>query len=636
MDQDAESYGASKIVVLEGTQGIRKRPAMYIGSTGSSGLVHLVFEIIDNAVDEALAGYCKTINVRLYKDGDVDVAEISDDGRGIPVDFIPKYNKGALEVIMTSLHSGAKFNNDVYKTSGGLHGVGLTVVNALSEFTEVTVRRSGHEYKQTFSRGIPISKLEVVGETAASGTSIRFKPDVEIFKACSFDSYAIKERLRYSCFLNKGLRLTFRDERFDPVENENYYSENGVADFVGVIGKDKEYVTGVVYDRKIIDANTVEFALQYNSGYEELLSSFVNNISTPGGGTHVVGFRTALTRAITTYMTKNKLEKKDIKVGGDDVREGLTAVIHVLIPNPEFEGQTKEKLGNAQIKSIVESLVYSSLSRYFEEHPSDARAIIEKSLNAAVARESARRAREMARKKTIFDGAVLPGKLADCIESDPNKAELFIVEGESAGGSSKQGRDKQMQAILPLKGKILNVEKASLEKIFENAELHGMVTAFGTGIRESFNIGDIRYKKIIIMSDADVDGSHIRTLILTFFYRYLRKIIEEGYVYVAQPPLYKISKGKEVHYCYNDSELNRVKETLGEKIDVKRYKGLGEMNPEQLWETTMDPTKRVLKKITIKDAERTEMLFRVLMGVDVAQRRKFLEEHSGEVSFLDV
>jgi len=633
-----EEYNASKIVVLEGVQGVRKRPAMYIGSTGSSGVLHLLFELIDNAVDEAMAGYCKNITVHLMQDETGDIAEVIDDGRGIPIDIIPKYNKSALEVVMTSLHSGAKFSNEVYKTAGGLHGVGLTVVNALSEFVEVRIRRGGKEYMQTFSRGVPTSELKEIGPATNTGTAIKFKPDKEIFPSPTFDSTALKERLKYTSFLNPGLRIFFIDDRFGAHEEETYYSENGLLDFLKELNKGITTITSPIYFKKTVEQNIMEFAIQYNSSYDEKLESFVNSVKTEEGGTHVMGFRAALTRAITNYIEKNKMlnGKKEIKINGDDVREGLTAIVSIRIPNPEFEGQTKEKLGNTKIKSIVETAFYPLFSQYLEEHPIDARAIAEKVINAAVARESARKARELVRKKSIFDGSVLPGKLADCISADPEKSEIFIVEGESAGGSSKQGRDKMTQAVLPLRGKILNVEKATDEKIFENAELHAMVAAFGTGIKDTFNVENIRYKKIIIMTDADVDGSHIRTLLLTFFYRYLRKIIELGYVYIAQPPLYKVSKGKEVYYCYSDTELNEKLKELGSDANVQRYKGLGEMNPEQLWETTMNPEKRMLKKVYIADAERADKLFSILMGMDVSERRKFLEEHASEVAFLDV
>jgi len=633
-----DEYNASKIVVLEGTQGIRKRPAMYIGSTGPQGVVHLLIEIIDNAIDESLAGYCKNINVSLTQEETGDVAEVSDDGRGIPVDIMPKYEKSALEVIMTSLHSGAKFDNNTYKISGGLHGVGLTVVNALSEYVEVTVKKDGSVYRQRFSRGQPVSQLEVIGTTDEHGTTIKFKPDPEIFPDPHFDSEQIKSKIEYASFLNPGIKIKFSDERFPQKEIKEYYSEQGIPELINKLNKDKQVLTNIIYAKKQQDSMQIEFALQYNNSYDEKVLSFVNDVRTTEGGMHEVGFRSALTRAIINYAAeaKNGKENVEVKLTGDDIREGLTAVVSLLMQNPEFEGQTKEKLGNTKVKSIVESSVYAILSRYLEEHPSDAKAIIEKVQGAAIARESARKARELARKKSIFETAVLPGKLSDCVEGDPDKAEIFIVEGESAGGSSKQGRDKNFQAILPLRGKILNVEKATDEKIFGNAEIHTMVAAFGTGIKDTFNPEAVRYKKIIIMTDADVDGSHIKTLLLTFFYRYMRKLIELGYIYVAQPPLYKVSKGKEQYYCYTDEELNNKVKELGDGVAVQRYKGLGEMNPEQLWQTTMNPEKRILKRITIKDAEKADKLLTILMGIDVAERRKFIEEHSREVRFLDV
>ncbi|MEM3781724.1 MAG: DNA gyrase subunit B [Candidatus Micrarchaeaceae archaeon] len=631
---EASDYDASKIIVLEGTQGIRKRPAMYIGSTGTSGVMHLLMEIVDNAVDEAMAGYAKNIKIRLSQDETGDIAEVSDDGRGIPVDIMPKFGRSALEVIMTTLHKGAKFSNDVYKIAGGLHGVGLTVVNALSEYTNVTVFKNGKQFYQEFSRGMPKGPLQDLGSSDSTGTTILFKPDPEIFQNPRFDSELIKERLRYTCFLNKGLRIEFVDDRFNRHEQEVFASEKGLEDLINYMRKDQQPITSIIRSEKLADGVSISFALQYVNSYDERIESFVNNIRTESGGTHVTGFHTGLTRSILNYMSK---EGKDpSRVTGEDTREGLIAVISVLIPNPEFEGQTKEKLGNPEMKSAVETTLYNALSRYFEEHPQDARAILGKVLLAMEARESARKAKELARKRSLFESAVLPGKLADCIVDDPEIAELFVVEGESAGGSSKQGRDKQTQAVLPLRGKILNVEKASEDKIFNSAELNTLVTALGTGIKETFNHEKVRYKKIIIMSDADVDGSHIQTLLLTFFYRFMRKLIEMGYVYIAQPPLYKVSKGKELAYCYSDSELNEKLKQFGNSADVQRYKGLGEMNPEQLWSTTMNPESRMLKQVTISDAQRADELFEILMGVDVQKRRKFLEEHASEAVSLDI
>ncbi|MDE1855058.1 MAG: DNA gyrase subunit B [Candidatus Micrarchaeota archaeon] len=634
MQEEQDEYNASKIVVLEGTQGIRKRPAMYIGTTSSAGALHLLFEVLDNAVDEALAGYAKNISITLTQDETGDIGEVNDDGRGMPVDIMPKFNKSAVEIIMTTLHKGAKFTNDTYKISGGLHGVGLTVVNALSEFTDVSVAKDGKNYKQTFSRGVPTSALETLGDAQGNGTTVKFKPDPQIFPSPRFDSAQLKDRLRYLSFLNPKLRIRLTDNRFNTHEEETFFSEKGIEDFMRYINKDQQTVTNVIHEKRQEEGMVIEFAMQYVNSYDERLEAFVNNIRTAEGGTHVIGFHAGLSRAVINYLARNN--KNGAKVTGDDTREGLAAILSVLMPNPEFEGQTKEKLGNSTVKSIVETSVYSFLSRYFEEHPAEARGVIEKAINAMNARESARRARELARKKNIFESAVLPGKLADCIEDDPEKTELFIVEGKSAGGSSKEGRNKQIQAILPLRGKILNVEKASEERIFESAELNVLVTALGTGIRETFNPEKTRYKKIVIMSDADVDGEHIRTLLLTFFYRYMKKLIENGYIYIAQPPLYKVTSGKSISYCYTDEELEAKRKEYDGKMEVQRYKGLGEMNAEQLWETTMNPENRILKKVGISDAERANSLFTILMGVDVHPRRKFLEEHSGDVKFLDI
>lgn len=635
MGQETD-YNASKILVLEGAQGIRKRPAMYIGSTGAAGVLHLLYEVIDNAIDEAMAGYCKNINIRLYQDNSTDVAEVSDDGRGIPIDTMPRYNKSALEIIMTTLHKGAKFNSDVYKISGGLHGVGLTVVNALSEFTDVKVRKDGKEYLQKFSKGVAISQLEAIGEAEGTGTTITFKPDSEIFHITTFDSMVLKERLLYTSFLNKGIRITLVDDREGQHDESVYFSEEGIADFIRFLNKDKETITGIVRSKKHEDSTVVEFAMQYNAGYDEAFLSFVNAIKTGEGGTHVSGFRTALTRAIANYISKSPSGYRDIRITGEDVREGLSVVLSIFMQNPEFEGQTKEKLGNSYIKTLVETEVYSQISRYFEEHPQDARAIMEKVIGAANARESAKKARELSRKRSILDDSVLPGKLSDCTESDPEKTEIFIVEGQSAGGSSKEGRDRNTQAILPLRGKILNVEKAGFERIFDNAEIKSMIASFGTGVGEGFNPEKARYKKIIIMSDADVDGSHIRTLLLTFFYRYMKRLVELGYIYIAQPPLFKVSNGKNISYCYSEDDLNIKLNELKGDAEVQRYKGLGEMNPEQLWETTMDPERRILKKVTIKDAQIADSLFSILMGIDPAQRRRFLHDHAEQVNFLDI
>jgi DNA gyrase subunit B len=629
-------YGAKDIVVLSGTMGIRKRPAMYIGSTGAQGYNHLLFEIIDNAVDEALAGYCRNITIKLEQDSDgYDIAEVSDDGRGIPVDIMPKENKPALEVIMTSIHAGAKFDNKAYKVSGGLHGVGLTVVNALSERTDVMVRRNGSAYKESFSRGTPISGLETVGKSTESGTTVRFKPDKQIFSVNKFDVTAISERLRDTAYLSSGIRIKLTDERFEKAETFEFYSENGIGDFIAYLSEGKNAITKPFILKKEEGEVKIEVAIEYTQGYGEDLYSFVNRIKTPEGGTHVIGFRSGLSRAISAYIQKN-LKKQPAQIEGEDMREGLIAIVSVLMPNPEFEGQTKEKLGNSYIKSLFESTIYAKFSEFLEENPSEAMKIVNKVVSAAEAREAARRARELARKKNAFEGTVLPGKLADCTETDPEKSEIFIVEGDSAAGSSKQGRDRFYQAILPLRGKILNVEKASEDRIFNNAELHSLVTALGTGIKEGFQPDKLRYGKIIFLTDADVDGSHIKTLLLTFFYKYMKPLIERGHVFAAQPPLYRVSIGKEVLYAYSDAELNAIMKEHNGKGALQRYKGLGEMNPEQLWETTMNPKNRILKKITIKDAELANSIFDILMGMDVEKRRNFLEEHSTEVSFLDV
>ncbi len=634
---DDSEYSAKDIVVLSGTQGVRKRPAMYIGSTGSPGFLHLLYEVLDNAVDEAIAGYAKNVTIKLTKEEDIDAAEISDDGRGIPIDIIPKVGKPALEVIFTSLHSGAKFDSKVYKVSGGLHGVGLTVVNSLSEYTEVTVRKTGKVYRQRFSKGTVLTPLEEIGSSGDStGTTIKFKPDKEIFSAKSFDTIELTERLKDLSYLNPGLRIKLIDEREQPAKEAEYFSKNGLQDFLSHLRGTQQEITKPIYISKETSSLKLEMIMQYVNSYTEDIISFVNKIKTSQGGTHVTGFRGALTRAITNYNQKNGKRKGGVALEGDDTREGLIAIISLLMQNPEFEGQTKEKLGNSNVKSIVENTFYTEFSRYLEENPAEAGRIIEKVYSAAEARESARRARELARKKGLFEGAILPGKLADCTETDPSKCEIFIVEGESAAGSSKEARDRFYQAILPLRGKVLNVEKASEEKIFANAELHTMVTAFGTGIKDSFNADGVRYRKIILLTDADVDGSHIRTLLLTFLYRYMKPLIERGYVFIGQPPLYKAVKGRDARYAYSDQQLTEIMKVFEGKATVQRYKGLGEMNPEQLWETTMDPKNRVLKRITIGDAELANTMFTILMGLDVEQRRHFLEEHANEVKFLDV
>ncbi len=630
-------YSAKDIMVLSGPQGVRKRPAMYIGSTGSPGFIHLLYEVLDNAIDEAIAGYAKLVTIHLTKEDNVDVAEVTDDGRGIPVDIIPKVGKPALEVIMTSLHSGGKFENKAYKVSGGLHGVGLTVVNSLSEYTEVTVKRNGKIHRQRFSRGTVSSSLEEIGDcNTDTGTTIKFKPDKEIFSAKSFDTIELVERLRDLAYLNPGLRIKFVDEREPPPKETEYYSKNGMEDFLVYLRGNKAEVSKPIQVARQTDSLKLDMIMQYVDSYTEDILSFVNKIKTAQGGTHVNGFHSALTRAIANYNSKVSKKPRTISLEGEDTREGLNVIVSILMQNPEFEGQTKEKLGNTTIKTFVENSFYQEFMRYLEENPAEAAKILDKVYGAAEAREAARKAREMSRKKGLFEGAVLPGKLADCTESDPEKSEIFIVEGESAAGSSKQARDRFYQAILPLRGKILNIEKASEEKIFANQQLHTMVTAFGTGIKETFSADAVRYKKIILLTDADVDGSHIRTLLLTFFYRFMRPLIDRGYVFIGQPPLYKVTRGREVKYAYSDNELNEIMKQYDGKGAVQRYKGLGEMNPEQLWETTMDPKRRVMRKITIGDAELANTMFTILMGLDVEQRRHFIEEHASEVKFLDI
>ncbi len=635
-------YTAKDIIALSGAEGVRKRPAMYIGSTGSKGFIHLLYEVLDNAIDEAQAGYAKEVAITLTRDEDCDIAEVSDNGRGIPIDIMEKEGKPALEVIMTSLHTGGKFNNKSYKISGGLHGVGLTVVNALSEYTQVTVKRDGKIYSQMFSRGLKTTELADIGTTnpTDNGTRIKFKPDPSIFSSKSFDSIELNERLKELSFLNPGINITLVDKR-DPTNEKvtTYSSQKGIPDFLEFVRGSKEALTKPIIISKYTDSIRIDLGMQYTNSYAEDLLSFVNKIRTPEGGTHVIGFRSALTRAITNYMQKNSKKaggKQQAEIEGEDTREGLVAILSISMQNPEFEGQTKEKLGNTAIKSAVDSTLYSAISTYLEENPTEGTSIIRKIISTAEARESARRARDLARKKNLFEGSILPGKLADCSEDDPQRSEIFIVEGPSAGGSAKEGRDRRYQAILPLKGKILNVEKASDIKLFNNVELHTMVTAFGVGIKESFNPDNLRYSKIILLTDADVDGSHIRTLLLTFLYRYMRPLIEKGNIYIAQPPLYKVTRGKESKYLYSDAELSKAMQGHEGKASVQRYKGLGEMNPIQLWETTMNPENRILRKITIKDARIADAIFSILMGLDVEQRRHFLEEHSSEVSFLDI
>ncbi|PWI56838.1 DNA gyrase subunit B [Sulfoacidibacillus thermotolerans] len=635
MENTNGNYGAAQIVVLEGLEAVRKRPGMYIGSTSPRGLHHLVWEIVDNAIDEALAGYCDTITVTVHKDQSVTV---QDNGRGFPVDIHEKTGLPAVTVALTVLHAGGKFNGEGYKVSGGLHGVGASVVNALSERLEVLVKRNHKLYRQTFARGIATSELEVIGESSETGSTITFLPDKEIFtETIELNFETLQTRLRELAFLNKGIKITLIDERIDRTQVFQY--EGGVKSFVDYLNRGKDVLhEEPVYIQGERDTVTVEIALQYNDSYTSNIFSFANNIHTVEGGTHESGFKSALTRILNDYAKRNNILKdSDQNLTGDDVREGLTAIVSVKIREPQFEGQTKTKLGNSEVKGIVESLFGEKLATFLDENPSVAKRIIDKAVTAARAREAARKARELTRRKSALEVSSLPGKLADCSSRDASISELYIVEGDSAGGSAKQGRDRHFQAILPLRGKILNVEKARLDKILSNAEIRAIITALGTGISNDFDITKARYHKCIIMTDADVDGSHIRILLLTFFYRYMRELIDAGYVYIAQPPLYKVTKNKQVHYAYNDTELQRLYEQIGQSgVEVQRYKGLGEMNAEQLWDTTMDPNTRTILQVTLEDAIDADAIFSVLMGDRVEPRREFIEEHAQFVRNLDI
>ncbi|MBS3096979.1 type IIA DNA topoisomerase subunit B [Candidatus Woesearchaeota archaeon] len=656
-NQSSSSYEAKDIQVLGGLSAVRKRPAMYIGSTDAKGLHHLVYEAVDNSIDEALAGFCNKISVIIHKDGFVTVA---DNGRGIPVDIHPKFNKPAVEIVMTKLHAGGKFDKKVYKVSGGLHGVGISVTNALSKELIVEVKRNGKIYQQKYQHGKPVTELKIIGDadaketnasdlpaslragsqtgrsetrSQATGTTVRFLPDETIFSTTEFSFEILSSRLRELAFLNKGVRIIIEDERTEK-KNEFHY-DGGIISFVEYLNKNKNALHSIIHFLKAKNGIQFEYALQYNDGYQENVFSFANTINTYEGGTHLIGFKTALTRVMNNYIEKNKI--KGIKLSSEDTREGLTAVISIKVPEPQFEGQTKTKLGNSEIKGLADSIVNDTLSSCLEENPQTAKAIIYKCVNAAHAREAAQKARELTRRKGALNHGSLPGKLADCSEEEPEKCELFIVEGDSAGGSAKQGRNREFQAVLPLKGKILNVEKARLNKIFENEEITTMITAIGTSIGEEFDITKARYHKLVIMTDADVDGSHIRTLLLTFFYRHMQPLIEAGYVYIAQPPLYKVTKGKISKYVYNDEELERLLKEIGrEDLTLQRYKGLGEMNPQQLWETTMDQGNRTILQVTLQDAVEADKMFTLLMGDAVEPRRKFIEQHAKEVINLDV
>ena len=626
-------YDTTKIQVLEGLESVRKNPGMYIGSTDERGLHHLVYEVVDNSVDEALAGYCTNVQVTINKDNSISVA---DNGRGIPVDMHEKYKKSGVELVMTTLYAGGKFDSQAYKVSGGLHGVGVSAVNALSSWLEVKVRRDQKEYKQRYERGKTVTKLEVVGKAKDTGTTVSFLPDPEVFETTEYNYDTIATRLREMAFLNAGLQIDLEDKRTG--KKETFRFNGGVSEFVSFIDKNKTPLHPTpIYIQGEKQSIQVEIALQYTDGYTENIFSFVNNINTIEGGTHVVGFRGALTRVLNDYGKKNKSFDESFGLSGEDSREGITAIVSVKIPHPQFEGQTKSKLGSSDARGVVESITYERLSEFFEETPAIAKIILEKAVLSNKAREAARKARELTRRKGLLESSALPGKLADCASRDPSKSEIYLVEGDSAGGSAKQARDKEFQAILPLRGKILNVEKARMDKILRSEEILHLITAVGTGIAEEFNLQNARYHRIILMTDADVDGEHIRTLLLTFFFRYMKPLIEAGYLYIAQPPLYKLTKGKTVDYAYSDREKTEKLKQLGETgVGIQRYKGLGEMNPEQLWETTMDPEHRVMLQVNIENAVEADKLFTILMGEVVEPRREFIELHAKDVVNLDI
>ena len=634
-------YGADQIQILEGLEAVRKRPGMYIGSTSSRGLHHLVYEIVDNAVDEALAGYCDTVEVTINKDNSITVI---DNGRGIPVGINHKAGIPAVEVVFTILHAGGKFGGGGYKVSGGLHGVGASVVNALSTWLEVTIYHEGKIYRQRYERGKTIYKLKVIGDcdSEKTGTMVTFHPDPEIFEETVFDFHTLKHRFREIAFLTKGLKIIAKDNRGEEPKETVFHYEGGIREFVQYLNKSTTALyEEILYFEGTKDGVMVEVAMQHNDSYTENTYGFVNNITTPEGGTHVVGFRNALTKTFNEYARKNKLLKdSDANLSGEDIREGLTAIISVKIEDPQFEGQTKQKLGNSEARGAVDNIVANQLEIYLEQNPAVAKIIIEKSVLSQRARDAARKARDLTRRKTALEGMSLPGKLADCMDKDPSKCEIYIVEGDSAGGSAKTARSRATQAILPLRGKILNVEKARLDRIYANAEIKAMITAFGTGIHEDFDISKLRYNKIIIMTDADVDGAHIATLLLTFLYRFMPELIKQGYVYLAQPPLYKVEKNKKVWYAYDDAELNSILEQIGRDNNnkIQRYKGLGEMDAEQLWETTMDPEKRILLRVTMDESATSEidLTFTTLMGDKVEPRREFIEENARFVENLDI
>ena len=637
MTENKQSYDESQIQVLEGLEAVRKRPGMYIGTTSSRGLHHLVYEIVDNSIDEALAGFCSHIEVTINEDNSMTVV---DNGRGMPVGIHPKMGRSTIEVIMTVLHAGGKFGGGGYKVSGGLHGVGASVVNALSEACEVTVTREGKVWQQKYSRGNILGDVTQIGESDGHGTKTWFKPDHEIFETTVFEFEILQSRLRELAFLNKGIRITLADKREGQENVETYYYEGGIKEFVNYLNRNKDVLhPEPIYVEGEKDGIIAEVSLQYNDGYTENLYSFANNIDTIEGGTHLVGFKTAITRVINDYAKKfGHIKESDKNLSGDDVREGLTAVVSVKISEPQFEGQTKTKLGNSEVRGVVDSIVTEGVGTFLEENPAVGKIIIDKALMAARARDAARKARELTR-KSVLERSTLPGKLADCSSKDPMECEIYIVEGDSAGGSAKQGRNRKFQAILPLRGKILNVEKQRLDRILNADSIRSMVTAFGAGIGKDFDVSKLRYNRIIIMTDADVDGAHIRTLLLTFFYRYMRPLIDEGHVFIAQPPLYKISKGKKEVYAYSDEELESALNEMGGKdssVDIQRYKGLGEMNANQLWDTTMNPEERILLKATVEDAIAADEIFTILMGDKVEPRREFIQKNAKKVSNLDI
>lgn len=630
-----DKYDSSKIQVLEGLDPVRKRPSMYIGSTDEKGLHHLVVEIVDNSVDEALAGYCCSIIVELNDDGSVSV---TDNGRGIPIDIHETEKVSALELVLTKLHAGGKFGAGGYQVSGGLHGVGLSVVNALSEWLEVEVCKDGKKYRQKYARGIPMTPLKAVEEVDCSGTKITFRPDDQIFETTTFEYDYLKTRMREVAYLNKGLSVQLIDHRKGQEKQQTFYFEGGILDFVDYLNRSKNTLfSKSIYIEQEFKDRVVELALQYNDGYNEVIYAYANNINTEEGGTHLTGFKNGITKVINEYAHTHKIIKEDERLSGDDAREGLVAVISVKLTNPQFEGQTKTKLGNSDMRGLVEKSVIEGLGTYLEENPKEAKDLITKCIMAQRAREAARSARDLTRRKGILDSTTLPGKLFDCTEKDPSLCEIYLVEGNSAGGTAKEGRDRKFQAVLPLRGKILNVEKTRLSRVLENEEIKSMITAFGCGIGEEFDLTKLRYNKIIIMTDADVDGSHIRILLLTFFFRYMRPLIEKGHVYIAQPPLYKVKRGKQEHYCYTERQLGEILDSYDRKgAEVQRYKGLGEMNADQLWTTTMNPENRTLLAVRMEDAFEADELFSILMGDMPELRRQFIEENAKLVAELDI